>query len=304
VRDQWHTMTRTGRAARLAEHVPEPYIDMHPQDALLCGVKAGELARVASNWGAVVARVQHGGGIARGSVFMPIHWSGQTASDARVGTVVNPAVDPVSGEPEFKHTPVRIEPFGVNWYGFILSRVELPLLEAAHWTRIQGTDFIRYELAGRTPVRDATAWGRALLGVAAHDEDADWIDVEDRSGGMYRAVHLVDERIQSCLFVSTRQDLPARTWLAEMFGKPKLAPLERLNLLSGRAKEQGADPGPIVCSCFGVGRKTIEIAIRKDGLTTASQVTACVKAGGNCGSCVPEIRALLAAVRVVEETAP
>jgi len=117
-------------------------------------------------------------------------------------------------------------------------------------------------------------------------------------------VHLVDERIQSCLFVSTRQDLPARTWLAEMFGKPKLAPLERLNLLSGRAKEQGADPGPIVCSCFGVGRKTIEIAIRKDGLTTASQVTACVKAGGNCGSCVPEIRALLAAARVVEETAP
>jgi assimilatory nitrate reductase catalytic subunit len=298
VRDQWHTMTRTGRSPRLAGHVPEPFIDMHPQDALLCGVKAGELARVASNWGAVVARVQHGGGIARGSVFMPIHWSGQTASDARVGTVVNPAVDPVSGEPEFKHTPVRIEPFGVNWYGFILSRVELPLLEAAHWTRIQGKDFIRYELAGRTRVRDATAWGRALLGVDAQDEDADWIDVEDRSGGMYRAVHLVDERIQSCLFVSTRQDLPARAWLAEMFGKPKLAPLERLNLLSGRAKEQGADPGPIVCSCFGVGRKTIEIAIRKDGLTEASQVTACVKAGGNCGSCVPEIRALLAEARV------
>jgi assimilatory nitrate reductase catalytic subunit len=294
VRDQWHTMTRTGRSPRLAGHVPEPFIDMHPQDALLWGVKAGELARVSSRWGAVVARVEHGGGIARGSVFMPIHWSGQTASDARVGTVVNPAVDPVSGEPEFKHTPVRIEPFGVAWYGFILSRVELPLVDAAHWTRIQGTDFIRYELAGRTPIVDAAGWGRTLLGLEAGDDDADWIEVEDRSGGMYRAVHLVDERIQACLFVSTRQDLPARAWLAGMFAKPALAPLERLNLLSGRAKEQGADPGPIVCSCFGVGRKTIEIAIRKHGLQEASQVTACVKAGGNCGSCVPEIRALLA----------
>jgi len=292
VRDQWHTMTRTGRAPTLAQHVLEPFIDMHPQDALLWGVKAGELARVSSRWGAVVARVQHGGGIARGSVFMPIHWSGQTASDARVGAVVNPAVDPVSGEPEFKHTPVRVEPFGVAWYGFILSRVELPLLEAAHWTRIQGADFIRYELAGRLPARDAASWGRALLRV--EDEDADWIEVEDRNGGMYRAAHLVDGRIEACLFASTRQDLPERAWLAGMFGKAELAPADRLQLLSGRGREPGLDAGPTVCSCFGVGRKTIEIAIRQHGLTDAAGVTACVKAGGNCGSCVPEIRALLA----------
>jgi assimilatory nitrate reductase catalytic subunit len=298
VRDQWHTMTRTGRSPKLAGHIPEPFIDMHPQDALLCGVKAGELARVTSNWGAVVARVQHGGGIARGTVFMPIHWSGQTASDARVGAVVNPAVDPVSGEPEFKHTPVRVEPFGVAWYGFILSRRELPLLEAANWTRIQGRDFIRYELAGRKPVRDAAGWGRALLQV--EDEEADWIEAEDRSGGVYRAAHLVDGRIESCLFVSQRQDLPARAWLAGMFDKAQLTSADRIGLLSGRAREQGADPGPTVCSCFGVGRKTIEIAIRKHGLKDASEVTACVKAGGNCGSCVPEIRALLAEVRVVE----
>jgi assimilatory nitrate reductase catalytic subunit len=91
---------------------------------------------VSSKWGAMVARVQHGGGIARGGVFVPIHWSGQTASDARVGTVVNPAVDPVSGEPEFKHTPVKVERFGVSWHGFILNRSDLALDGVAHWTRI------------------------------------------------------------------------------------------------------------------------------------------------------------------------
>jgi assimilatory nitrate reductase catalytic subunit len=295
VRDQWHTMTRTGRSARLAGHVPEPFIDLHPQDALLCGVKAGELARVTSNWGAAVARVQHGGGIARGSVFMPIHWSGQTASDARVGAVVNPAVDPVSGEPEFKHTPVRIEPFGVNWYGFILSRAELPLEEAANWTRIQGADFVRYELAGRKPFADAAGWARKLLQV--EDEDADWIELEDGSGGVYRAAHLVDGRIEACLFVSQRQDLPARAWLAQMFGKDELTPQDRAGLLSGRAREAGVDAGPTVCSCFGVGRNTIRIAVEQHGLKDAAGVTACVKAGGNCGSCVPEIRALLAEVQ-------
>ena len=296
VRDQWHTMTRTGRSPRLAEHLPEPYIDMHPQDALLCGVKEGELARLRSNWGAGVARVRHGGGIARGSVFMPIHWSGRTASDARVGAVVNPAVDPVSGEPEFKHTPVRIEPFGVNWYGFILSRAELPLEDATNWTRIQGSGFVRYELAGRKPFAEAGGWARRLLRV--EDEDADWIELEDRNGGVYRAAHLVDGRIEACLFVSQRQDLPGRAWLAQMFDKAQLSPQDRIGLLSGRAREQGADPGPTVCSCFGVGRNTIRIAIEKHGLQDAAAVTACVKAGGNCGSCVPEIRALLAEASV------
>jgi len=295
VRDQWHTMTRTGRSVKLAEHLPEPFVDLHPQDALLCGVKEGELARVSSRWGAGVARVRHGGGIARGSVFMPIHWSGQTASDARVGSIVNPAVDPVSGEPEFKHTPVRVEPFGVNWYGFILSRAELPLEEAANWTRIQGADFVRYELAGRKPFAGAAGWARRLLQV--EDEDADWIELEDRCGGVYRAAHLVDGRIEACLFVSQRQDLPARAWLAQMFGKEALTPQDRAGLLSGRAREQGADPGPTVCSCFGVGRNTIRIAIARHGLKDAPAVTACVKAGGNCGSCVPEIRALLAEQR-------
>lgn len=292
VRDQWHSMTRTGKAARLADHVAESFIDIHPQDALLCGVREGELARVSSKWGAMVARVRHGGGIARGGVFVPIHWNGQTASDARVGTVVNPAVDPVSGEPEFKHTPVKVERFGVSWHCFILSRSELALDGVAHWTRIQGRSFIRYELAGRGKLADHSAWARALLGVA--DAQADWLDYEDRGGAVYRAVHLVDERIEQCVFISPRPDLPSRAWLASLFGKEELSQLDRAGLLSGQPMEKGVDAGPTVCSCFGVGRNIICNAIRENGLTTAAAVTACVKAGGNCGSCVPEIKQLVA----------
>jgi assimilatory nitrate reductase catalytic subunit len=294
VRDQWHTMTRTGKAARLSDHVAESFIDIHPQDALLCGVREGELARVSSKWGAMVARVQHGGGIARGGVFIPIHWSGQTASDARVGTVVSPAVDPVSGEPEFKHTPVKVERFGISWHGFILSRSDLALDGVAHWTRIQGQSFTRYELAGRGAIADHGAWARSLLGVA--DEQADWLDYEDKAGAVYRAAHLADGRIEQCVFISPRPDLPSRAWLASLFGKDGLSQLDRAGLLSGQALEKGVDAGPTVCACFGVGRNTICDAIRNNALTTAASVTACVKAGGNCGSCVPEIKQLLAHV--------
>ena len=295
MRDQWHTMTRTGKSPRLAGHAPEPFVDLHPHDALLAGVREGELARVTSRWGAMVARVAHGGGVARGSVFVPIHWSGQTASDARVGALVNPEVDPVSGEPEFKHTPVRVEPFGVAWHGFILSREELGLARIANWTRVRGSGFVRYELGGREPV--SPAWARALLNA---DDDADWIDYEDKAEGMLRAALVLGGRLQACLFVSRRPDLPSRAWLGGLFALDELGALERATLLAARAPKQGPDPGPTVCSCFGVGRNTIMLAIRDKDLKTPGEVSACVRAGGNCGSCVPEIRKLLEEVRCAE----
>ena len=296
VRDQWHTMTRTGKSFTLADHISESFVDIHPQDALLHGVREGELARVSSEWGAMVARVQHGGGIPRGTVFIPIHWSGQTSSDARVGALVNPVVDPVSGEPEFKHTPVRIEQFRVNWHSFILSRTEVDLDSVAHWTRIQGREFARYELAGRNTISDFGQWARGVLGV--QDLDADWLEYEDRTAGVYRAVHVVNDRIEQCIFLSPRQDMPSRAWLASLFVKEQLSEIDRVGLLVGMPVEKGADTGPTVCSCFGVGRNTICNAIVEKDLQTVAQVTSCLKAGGNCGSCVPEIKKILVQTRV------
>ncbi|MFJ3046446.1 molybdopterin-dependent oxidoreductase [Herbaspirillum chlorophenolicum] len=298
VRDQWHTMTRTGKSATLANHIPESFIDIHPQDALLYGVREGGLARISSRWGAMVARVQHGGGIPRGSVFVPIHWNDQSASDARVGALVNPVVDPVSGEPEFKHTPVAIEEFRVAWHGFILTRHELALDDITHWTRVQGRDFTRFELAGRSNITDHAAWARKLLGV--DDPEADWLEYEDLTDGTYRAVHVVDDRIDMCIFMSARPDLPSRSWLAGLFAKQQLEDADRVGLLVGQPIEKGADAGPTVCSCFGVGRNTICDAIRSKGLKEVGEVTACLKAGGNCGSCVPEIKKLLVEIKTVD----
>jgi assimilatory nitrate reductase catalytic subunit len=295
VRDQWHTMTRTGKAPRLTGHIPEPFVDMHPHDALRCGVREGELARVQSRWGAMVARVKHSGGILAGNVFVPIHWNDQFASDARVGGVVNPVVDPISGEPEFKHTPVNVEPFPVRWYGFALSRELLMPQGLSYWTSIQGDHFRRYEIAHRERPSECGAWARAWLGVT--DPDADWLEYEDRSTGIYRAAHVVDDRIEACVFLSSRPDLPARHWLASLFVQERLEDDDRMALLLGESSGPAASTGPTVCSCFGVGRDTICEAIRTHGLETPAQITSRLRAGGNCGSCVPELRQLIAEVR-------
>ena len=268
VRDQWHTMTRTGRSAKLAGHISESFIDMHPQDALACGVREGELARVSSRWGSMVARVQHGGGMPRGSVFVPIHWNDQVASDARVGAVVNPVVDPVSGEPEFKHTPVAHREISrhVAWL-FAVARARPMLDGVTHWTRVHGARFVRYEMAGRNRFDashgDHHDWARALFRI--DDPHADWIEYEDKSAGVYRAAHVVDERIESCVFISERPDLPARAWLATLFEKDRLDDEDRASLLLGQPIGKGEDTGPTVCSCFGVGRNTICNAIREQG---------------------------------------
>ncbi|MFP5393520.1 MAG: (2Fe-2S)-binding protein, partial [Gammaproteobacteria bacterium] len=92
----------------------------------------------------------------------------------------------------------------------------------------------------------------------------------------------------------------SRAWLAGLFSIESLSLADRAGLLAGQSLGKRTDAGPTVCSCFGVGRNTICAAIRDKDLKTVAEVTACVKAGGNCGSCVPEIKVLLADARARE----
>ncbi len=292
IRDQWHTMTRSGKAPRLTSHIPEPYIDLHPQDALLAGTREGELVRVSTKWGSMVARLRMSGEMPRGMVFVPIHWNSAFASDARVGALVNPVVDPLSGEPELKHTPARVTPFIVSWHGFILTRQPLANLDVTWWTLAHGAKFYRYELAGRRVYGDWSSWARRLLNAAK--PDADWLEYSDPSAGVYRGALLVEDRIAACVFISPRPDLPSRTWLAKLFAKEQIGDMDRAGLLVGQAPDPGADTGPVVCSCFGVGKKTICEAIIKHKLTTPQEVGQRLRAGTNCGSCVGEIKTLIA----------
>jgi assimilatory nitrate reductase catalytic subunit len=295
VRDQWHTMTRTGRAPRLAEHLPEPFADLHPYDALAAAVREGDLVRVGTRWGSMVVRARISGEIPRGTVFVPMHWSDAYASEARVGALVNPAVDPISGEPEFKHTPASVEPFPVEWYGVVLARRALPTRDLTWWTLVRGAGFVRYELAGRERPADWAEWVRALLGI--HTPDADYLEYIDAASGIYRAAHMAGDRLEACAYFSRRAELPARGWLSSLFADGPVPPAAPLAIIAGRPLRAADDAGPLVCSCFAVGRNTLCNLIASEGLTEPGQVGERLRAGTQCGSCLPEIRTLLAASR-------
>src|SRR6201747_1496002 len=111
IRDQWHTMTRTGISPRLSQHLPEPFVEIHPGDAARAGVADGDFARVTTDYGQCTLKVVVSERQPRGRLFAPIHWSAENASAARVGALVGPFTDPFSGQPENKATPATFEAY-------------------------------------------------------------------------------------------------------------------------------------------------------------------------------------------------
>jgi len=233
IRDHWHTMTRTGMSPRLSSGEAEPYLEIHPEDASECELIEGGLARIESRWGATVARVRMAAGQRRGEIFAPIHWTETASSSGHVGLAVNPARDPVSGQPELKHTPVRVEPYAPKWHGFALSQSDLVPDGASYWARALGAGFVRYELAGDAAPADWDVWARRFLGAA--DRAGEWISYRDTRALQYRFAELRAGRLTACLFIAPRPELlPPRDWLGQLFGRTSLSPQDRMGVLAGR----------------------------------------------------------------------
>jgi assimilatory nitrate reductase catalytic subunit len=285
VRDQWHTMTRTGASPRLAHHLPEPFVEINPEDAAAFGVTDGGFARISTLWGgACVLRVRVTDRQPRAQIFAPIHWTDETASQARVGALVAPFVDPISGQPEAKATPAAIEPCAYAREGFILANKPLAMPKGVWWARVPVAGGVGYRIA--SDVSDIE-WLDFFAGASSSD---DIIQFRDETYGVLRAITFAHGRAVLMLSIGRM----SQSWGAslELFGSERLDGARRLALLSGRAAEGFADDGPIVCACFGVGGEKIESAIR-DGCRTTSEIGEALRAGTNCGSCLPEIKRMI-----------
>jgi assimilatory nitrate reductase catalytic subunit len=289
IRDQWHTMTRTGLAPGLCRHIPEPFVEIHPEDAAAAGIADGALTRVITRRAEAVVEARVTDRPRRGSLFMPMHWTDAFAPQGRANGLIGPHVDPQSGQPEFKHAPAKVSAYRETWRGFFLARgaVDPPKGLDLIWRRIPRDDCHQHEFAGRGDAKERASAIAALFASASGEV----VSFEDEAAGTMRRAAIVGDQLERALFVTAEGRLPGRDWLAGLFAGP-LDVLARAALLAGRAPGAAPDRGPIICACMGVATKAIAAAVAA-GAGSVDAVAAATGAGANCGSCRTEIKRLI-----------
>lgn len=109
IRDQWHTMTKTARVNKLNQHIPTPFIEIHPKDAQKRGIEEGTIVEVNGNRGSVRVKAKITDEVKQGNCFLPMHWGRVLGSDfGRANNLTNVLVDARSKEPDFKFSAVEI----------------------------------------------------------------------------------------------------------------------------------------------------------------------------------------------------
>ncbi|ASR34344.1 nitrite reductase [Prauserella marina] len=106
VLNHYQSGAQTRNIAALNTVEPEVYVEVHPDTADRAGLRHGDLARVRSRRGELIARVRWVSGIRADVVFLPFHYAGAQ----RANLLTNPALDPKSRMPEFKVCAVAIAP--------------------------------------------------------------------------------------------------------------------------------------------------------------------------------------------------
>ena len=282
-----------GLANQLAAHMswltpPNRWSRSIPMNAAGRGVTDGGFARVTTAHGSAVFRVCIQSSQQRGSIFAPIHWSDATSADSRVGAMAMAENDPFSGQPELKATPARIEPLTFAYRGFALTRDLIALPEGTWFARVavgrgHGLLFATNEL----PERWHACAGKLIPDGA---ERAEYVDLPR---GIVRVAALRAGRIEACIFSGPSENPPRWDVVRALFNSENLAERDRRLLLSGRSAEGMVETGPIVCACYGVGLETIRRALAEGSAATVAEIGRTLRAGTNCGSCVPELQGII-----------
>ncbi|MBP7564438.1 MAG: molybdopterin-dependent oxidoreductase, partial [Burkholderiaceae bacterium] len=339
LRDQWHGMTRTGTLGRLFAHVPEPVVQLHPQDMARRLLAEGALVHVTSRRGTIVLPVQGSDTVAPGQAFVAMHWGseflgGRTiAGDlvAGVNALTQPAYCPDSKQPELKHAAVKILKAELPWGVFGMAwlpeaevqarRQQLRALmgEFAFATCVPFSD--NRPLADGTPARHGLLFRAAAadavapavlraLEVALGLQTDDTLRYADTRRHQHRAARMVrgDDGAVTLGAVLLAGDTQAEGWIRAVLHEGQPAQTYGRLLLAPVSKAPIALPvrGKAVCSCFGVSQSEIEGHLASCDGSDAQRLASlqgALKCGTNCGSCVPELKRLVRQVSPLREAA-
>ena len=184
------------------------------------------------------------------------------------------------------------------WRGHLLRLTggEPELSDALWWSKTPVSNGFAFELAGWHALRQEIHSEGVLRRLLHIPAEAELVSYSDPRKAMFRYAGILHGQLAACVFFGPAMaDFAGVEQAKALLGKD-ISPLDRIALLAGSNNKNAKTAGKIVCSCFSVSEDSIRAAIQADGLTSAAQIGARLKAGTNCGSCIPELKKLLQAV--------
>lgn len=301
LRDQWHGMSRTGTLPRLFGHVDGPQLGLHPEDMRRRRLVDGQLVRVRSRRGELLLPAVTDDALRPGQAFLPMHWGDRFLSGLGSNRLTSPARDPLSRQPELKHACVEVEPVALPWQLFALVEGDLqaafttlrPLCDAFAYASLVPSGHERGALVIRAAHGEAPdpallqcidqALGLLDGPVLAYDDPHRAVGKRVRiEGGRITALRLAGETA-------------ARDWLKGLWQEGRADQSLRRWLLAPLSTPPSGTPAAArtLCTCMNISQPAVLAGIAR-GLDLAGlkEELGC---GTRCGSCVPEIRRLLAA---------
>ncbi|AAC06542.1 nitrate reductase [Aquifex aeolicus] len=105
LKNNWHTMTRTGKSPELLKGEIPPFVIMNPRDAEELGIEEGEEV-ILSAKGKEITRVVRFGNVKRGHIFAPFGYPSEYGEPTNLLT--SDRTDPYSKEPDLKYSGVDV----------------------------------------------------------------------------------------------------------------------------------------------------------------------------------------------------
>jgi assimilatory nitrate reductase catalytic subunit len=307
MRDQWHGMSRSGRVARLYNHLEEPLLAMNRRDMERRGLHDGDIVRVTSRRGEMVVRVAASDEMRSGQTFLPMHWGRQFTNSGGANTLTLSAFDPVSKQPELKHAAVHVEKLDLPWQLVLMRSAghgEEQNTAVRLMSRIQPllSEFT-YATAGLFGRENPAMILRAAHAVPAADsliaeldrmcefDAACSLTYADARRGISKRVMVESGRVTG---VRLTGETAAREWLKDIMARGVAADSVRPWMLAPvSAPPAGSrDRGRVICNCLDVAEQEIRAEIAQSA--DLAHLQAKLRCGTECGSCVPELKRLIA----------
>lgn len=299
VRDQWHSMTRTGNTSELTSHISRPYLAIHPKDAKYLYLNNDDLvslsaahfnnaAYVNAEESQVLLPIVIDNNQRQGEVFAPIHWSASNASSANVTALYTDANDKISGQPELKHAAVHLQKVKYRHYGqlFIQQSLNVDVLRKFFdyfvTTPVENGHLVFFA-TDQDPVNIKH---NLQLQLPLYDE---WINA---SATDLNSTCAMRQGVMSLIMLISSSNIEVDpNWLNSLLSSENVTPEQLHGVLNMQPDEQFKQ-GKLVCSCFKVGENTIIDAI-KTGCDSVDSLGQQLQCGTNCGSCKSELSQMI-----------